>query len=217
MGTKPKVLGEFFTNSIIVPRGSRMNRTTQRLSLLLLAAVFTTHSGWCEGTDYDSLIASAKSDLAAGKVEQAAVEAAKAIALDQSRWEGYTLAGGASIKQHRCKEAGDFLQKAIARAPEDKREGLNKLLHQCSDVEGTVVTGWVSDSLCRDKGANSAARMCTKKCIGNGQKRVLVTDRERTVLTVDNQEALEGYEGQHVEVIGNIKKGSIHLESVKTQ
>jgi len=102
-----------------------------RLSALL-AMLLATHSGWGQSVSYESLITQAKSDLSAGRLDQALAGAAQAIALDQSRWEAYTLAAGATIKQHRCDEARDYVQKATARAPDTKKQGLASLLTQCS-------------------------------------------------------------------------------------
>ncbi len=77
------------------------------------------------------------------------------------------------------------------------------------------VKGWVSDSQCGVKGANAGAAECTKKCVEKGAKLVVVTDGDQKVLAVDNQDALKGHEGHHVEVTGHVDKDSIHVASVK--
>jgi hypothetical protein len=77
------------------------------------------------------------------------------------------------------------------------------------------VKGWVSDSQCGVKGANAGAAECTKKCVEKGAKLVVVTDGDQKILTADNQDALKGHEGHHVEVTGHVSKDSIHVESVK--
>lgn len=77
-------------------------------------------------------------------------------------------------------------------------------------------SGWISDSKCGVKGANSSHAGCAKTCIANGEKPVLVTDSDQKVLTIDNPTALQGQEGHHVQISGNITdKGSLHVETVK--
>jgi hypothetical protein len=78
-----------------------------------------------------------------------------------------------------------------------------------------TVKGWVSDSQCGAKGANAGAADCTKKCVEKGAKLVVVTDGDQKVLMVDNQDALKGHEGHHVEVTGHMEKDSLHVDSVK--
>jgi hypothetical protein len=102
---------------------------------LLVSMLLGTNSGWSQSADYNSLVAGAKSDLAAGKLDQALSEATRAISIDQLRWEGYMIAAGASIKQHRCDAARDFLSKAIAHAPVEKKDGLMKMQTMCSENE----------------------------------------------------------------------------------
>jgi hypothetical protein len=78
-----------------------------------------------------------------------------------------------------------------------------------------TVKGWVSDSQCGAKGANAGAAECTKKCVEKGASLVVVTDGDQKVLMVDNQDALKGHEGHHVEVTGHMEKDSLHVDSVK--
>ena len=81
--------------------------------------------------------------------------------------------------------------------------------------DATTVNGWVSDSKCGVKGAHEGAAECTKKCIGEGAKVVVVTDKDQKVLTVSNPEALKGHEGHHVAVTGKVEGDSIHVDSAK--
>jgi hypothetical protein len=77
-------------------------------------------------------------------------------------------------------------------------------------------SGWVSDSKCGAKGANAAHAACAKKCIGAGEKPVLVTDKDQKVVPIDNPDALAGHEGHHVEVMGKMTdSGSLHVDKVK--
>jgi len=82
-------------------------------------------------------------------------------------------------------------------------------------ADATTVNGFVSDSKCGAKGANAKAAECTKKCIKEGAKMVVVTDGDQKVLTVDNPDALTGHEGHHVAVTGTVTGESIHVDSVK--
>jgi hypothetical protein len=78
-----------------------------------------------------------------------------------------------------------------------------------------TVKGWVSDSKCGAKGAAAGAADCTKKCLGEGAKMVVVTDKDMKVLTVDNPDALQDHIGHHIAVTGQVKGDSIHVESAK--
>lgn len=82
-------------------------------------------------------------------------------------------------------------------------------------ADKTTVNGYVSDSKCGAKGANASAAECTKKCISQGAKMVVVTDGDQKVLTVDNPKKLTGHEGHHVAVTGTVSGDSIHVDNVK--
>jgi hypothetical protein len=78
-----------------------------------------------------------------------------------------------------------------------------------------TVNGWIADSKCGVKGANAGAEACTKKCLAEGAKMVVVTDSDQKLLTVENPDALKGHEGHHVAVSGHVMGDSIHVMSVK--
>ena len=61
--------------------------------------------------------------------------------------------------------------------------------------------GVVSDAKC---GAH-VAEGCTKKCVDAGEKIVFVNDADQKVWAVNNQDALKGHEGHHVQV-----KAAVH-------
>jgi len=81
--------------------------------------------------------------------------------------------------------------------------------------DAQTVNGWVSDSKCGVKGANAGAAECTKKCIDGGASPVVVSDKDQTVLKVDNPEALKEHYGHHVAVTGHVDGDKIHVDSVK--
>jgi hypothetical protein len=78
-----------------------------------------------------------------------------------------------------------------------------------------TVNGWISDSKCGAKGANAGAEACTKKCIEAGASPVVVSDKDQTVLKVENPEALKEHYGHHVAVTGHVDGDKIHVDSVK--
>ncbi len=83
--------------------------------------------------------------------------------------------------------------------------------------KSTTMKGWVSDEMCGAKGAGPGHEACAKKCIEGGQKAVFVTDSDKKVIAVANQDAVKGHEGQHVEVTGSVAEdGSLHIDNLKT-
>jgi hypothetical protein len=82
-------------------------------------------------------------------------------------------------------------------------------------ADTSTVNGWVSDSKCGVKGAHEGAAECTKKCIKEGAKMVVVTDGDQKILTVENPDALKGHEGHHIAVTGHVDGDKIHVESAK--
>jgi hypothetical protein len=81
--------------------------------------------------------------------------------------------------------------------------------------KSSTVNGWIVDAKCGAKGASAAAEACTKKCAAAGEKMVFVTDDDKKVLNIDNQDAIKGHEGHHVAVTGTEKGDSIHVSSLK--
>jgi hypothetical protein len=82
------------------------------------------------------------------------------------------------------------------------------------DMDKTeTVKGWVSDSMCGAKGTKAEHAACAKKCLDKGAKMVVVTDKDKKVLTVENPDALKDHIGHHVAVTGHVSGDSIHVES----
>ena len=71
-------------------------------------------------------------------------------------------------------------------------------------------TGWVNDAKCGSK-VNAS---CARKCIGAGEARVFVNDVDKSVLSVANQDALKGHEGQHVKIEGSVDGSTLTVSSV---
>lgn len=80
-----------------------------------------------------------------------------------------------------------------------------------------TVNGWVTDAKCGVKGAHAGGEACAKKCIDAGEKMVLVTDGDHTVLTVSNPDALKDHIGHHIAVTGHVDAAAktVHVESAK--
>lgn len=74
------------------------------------------------------------------------------------------------------------------------------------------LSGWVSNEKCGAKDIDNAA--CTKKCAEGGSKLVLVSEKDKSIISVDNEDALKGHEGHHVSVSGKMDAGTLHVEKV---
>jgi hypothetical protein len=78
----------------------------------------------------------------------------------------------------------------------------------------TKITGWVTDAKCGAKGASASHADCLKKCMDAGEKLVVVSDKDKKVYAVDNQDAVTAHAGHHVTVTGAVTGDSIHVDSV---
>jgi pectate lyase len=78
------------------------------------------------------------------------------------------------------------------------------------------VKGWVSDSKCGVKGARAGHEACGKKCLAAGEHVVFVTEHDKKVLNVDNEDALKELVGHRVSVKGTMDPaaGTIHVDKV---
>lgn len=79
----------------------------------------------------------------------------------------------------------------------------------------TTVNGYVSDSMCGAKGAKDGHTDCMNKCVSKGASYVIVTDKDKKVLAVDNPDVLKGHEGHHIAATGTVTGDSIHIDSMK--
>ena len=83
---------------------------------------------------------------------------------------------------------------------------------QNAKPKATKMSGWVSDEKCGVKDIDNAD--CAKKCAENGSKLVFVSEKDKSVLNVDNQDVLKGHEGHHVSVTGKLDNGTLHIDKV---
>ncbi len=81
-----------------------------------------------------------------------------------------------------------------------------------SKGKATKINGWVSDEKCGAKDIDNAD--CAKKCAEAGSKLVVVSEKDKSVINVDNQDALKGHEGHHVRVTGKMENGTLHVDKV---
>ena len=94
----------------------------------LLPALFCI-GAWAQIT-YDDQIARAREAIRNGDAAAGLAAAQSAIRAESGRWEGYLVAGGALSVQGRRDEAISMWVKALARAPEDKRAAIEKMLEE---------------------------------------------------------------------------------------
>ena len=76
------------------------------------------------------------------------------------------------------------------------------------------MTGWITDAKCAAKGGDLSNADCAKKCAEHGEKLVFVSDQDKKIMSVDNQDSLKGHEGQHVMVTGKVDNGALHVDSI---
>jgi thiol-disulfide isomerase/thioredoxin len=84
-----------------------------------------------QSTDYDKLLVQAKSELAAGQMDQALTDSRKAIALDANRWDAHMIAGYALQAKKRYDDAIAEFSSAQEYAPPDKKADAKRFLDQC--------------------------------------------------------------------------------------
>jgi hypothetical protein len=78
--------------------------------------------------------------------------------------------------------------------------------------KATKMSGWVSDEKCGVKDIDNAD--CAKKCAEGGSKLVFVSEKDKSVINVENQDALKGHEGHYVRVTGTVDNGTLHVDKV---
>ncbi len=76
------------------------------------------------------------------------------------------------------------------------------------------MTGYIVDEKCGVKGAHEGAEACAKKCAEAGAAMVFVSDQDKTVLKLDNPDAVKGHEGHHVSVKGSVKGDTLHIDQL---
>jgi hypothetical protein len=78
-----------------------------------------------------------------------------------------------------------------------------------------TMTGWVTDQKCAARVANEKGAACAKKCVEAGQPAVFVSDKDQTVLPIDNQDKIKEFAGEHVKVTGTVADNKLHVDNVE--
>ena len=83
-----------------------------------------------------------------------------------------------------------------------------------SAAKAKWIKGWVSDSKCGVKGAGPGHEACGKKCLAAGEHVVFVSEHDKKVYKVDNEDALKDQIGHRMAVRGSIDQANdtIHVE-----
>ncbi|HET9183614.1 MAG TPA: hypothetical protein VFP59_15880 [Candidatus Angelobacter sp.] len=78
-------------------------------------------------------------------------------------------------------------------------------------AKAKTINGWISDAKC---GAKFNAD-CAKKCADAGEKLVVLSEKDKKVYEVDNQDAIKAHAGHHVRVTATDNNGTLHVEKVQ--
>lgn len=83
-----------------------------------------------------------------------------------------------------------------------------------STAKAKWIKGWVSDSKCGVKGAAAGHEACGKKCLAAGEHVVFVSEHDKKVYKVDNEDALKDQIGHRLAVKGTVDQASdtIHVD-----
>jgi hypothetical protein len=91
-------------------------------------------------------------------------------------------------------------------------------MHTTRAADAQTWTGWISDSHCGAKGMSAGHKACAQTCVKtNGASWVFVNGADKKVLTIENQDAVNGDKdlGQEVKVTGHVTdKGALHVDSI---
>ncbi len=76
------------------------------------------------------------------------------------------------------------------------------------------MTGYIVSEKCGAKDAHDGSEACVKKCAEAGSPLAFVSDKDQSVLKLDNPDAVKGHEGHHVSVKGSVKDGTLHIDEL---
>jgi hypothetical protein len=79
-----------------------------------------------------------------------------------------------------------------------------------------TICGCISCSACGAKGATGSHRDCMEKCFAKGAGVVLVMDGNKSIMRIDNPDAVSGHLAQRVALFGYVKDSAFHVISVRT-
>jgi hypothetical protein len=89
---------------------------------------------------------------------------------------------------------------------------------ESSKVKGRVFAGLVTDDRCggrHDMDSGKSPMECTKMCVRNGSKYVLVEGDKKYALA-GNESELDGLAGQRVKIVGSLDGNTIKVTSINS-
>lgn len=78
-------------------------------------------------------------------------------------------------------------------------------------------TGWITDTMCKEKGANAAHKECALKCVKSGMAKFAFYDNDSKVtFEIDNQGKAKEFAGEEVVVKGvfDADKKMVNIDSI---
>jgi len=75
-------------------------------------------------------------------------------------------------------------------------------------------TGYIVDSKCGAKAAHEGAAECTAKCVKEGAKLVFVSDVDKKVYSIADQDKVAAHAGHHVAVKGSVEGDTLTVASI---
>jgi len=75
--------------------------------------------------------------------------------------------------------------------------------------------GYISCSMCGEKGATESHRDCMEKCLAKGAGVVIVTDDDHYVIPIDNPDKVMGHHAHRVALFGYPSGKAFHVVSVR--
>lgn len=118
----------FYRYLSLAPKGPDAIRAHQQAELLSKYISGEMKPDDIKRADYDAAIQRARVLLAAGFYREAIDDAGLAQKLDESRWESYAVVSLCMLRQHKLTEAAKMRDRAVERAPQDKREQIRAAL-----------------------------------------------------------------------------------------
>jgi hypothetical protein len=75
-------------------------------------------------------------------------------------------------------------------------------------------TGYISDDHCGAKGAKEGHAECAAKCVKEGGKYVFVSDEDKKVYALNEQDKVAPHAGHHVTIKGSAEGSSIKVSDI---
>jgi hypothetical protein len=95
--------------------------------------------------------------------------------------------------------------------------GVATVSKAADDMKTMSWTGWISDSHCGAKGMSADHKSCAQACMKNGSQWVFVNGADKKVLTIHNQDVVNGDKdlGHQVTVTGHVMDdGMLHVDKI---